>query len=146
MDDKDKEAFEKWWDEIRLRGQSTFGIVAITWQAACEYKQKEIDELLKQLKHENDLYKKHLKVYEDENAKLIEQDQIISQEIKTYIHIADRLKGENAKLRECVEFYAQPWERGELDGELLVRKSESYDLFTEVHYKAKQCLKELEDK
>ena len=70
MNDQDKEAFEKWWDEIRLRGQSTFGIVAITWQSACEYKQKEIDELLKQLKHEHDLYKKHLKVYEDENAKL----------------------------------------------------------------------------
>ncbi len=45
MNDKDKEAFEKWWDEIRLRGQSTFGIVAITWQAACEYKQKELDVL-----------------------------------------------------------------------------------------------------
>lgn len=58
----------------------------------------------------------------------------------------EKLQAENTKLRECVEFYAQPWERGELDGELLVRKSESYDLFTEVHYKAKQCLKELEDK
>ena len=45
MNDKDKEAFEKWWDEIRLRGQSTFGIVAVTWKAACEYKQKEIDSI-----------------------------------------------------------------------------------------------------
>ena len=68
---------------------------------------EKIDELLKQLKHEHDLYKKHLKVYEDENAKLIEQDQIISQEIKNYIHIADRLKAENAKLRLVVDHYAQ---------------------------------------
>ena len=55
MNDKDKKEFEKWWDEIRLRGQSTFGIVAITWQAACEYKQKVIDEL------------------ESENTKLIQE-------------------------------------------------------------------------
>ena len=81
-----------------------------------------------------------------EISNLRDQDKILSKEIKTYIEIANRLQAENAKLRECVEFYAQPWERGELDGELLVRKSESYDLFTEVHYKAKQCLKELENK
>lgn len=87
MNDKDKEAFEKWM-ESEDRHDGVFGnnnnftrdewVADKAWQAACEYKQKEIDELIKQLKHEHDLYKKHLKVYEDENA----------------------------KLRECVEFYA----------------------------------------
>lgn len=87
MNDKDKEAFEKWWME-GFKGMSDIDVIKYKdvgkqtslngWQAACEYKQKEIDELIKQLKHEHDLYKRHLKVYEDENA----------------------------KLRECVEFYA----------------------------------------
>lgn len=90
MNDKDKEAFEKWWhdrydEHVQFRDWQGCDLLhegkddnKDGWQAACEYKQKEIDELLKQLKHEHDLYKKHLKVYEDENA----------------------------KLRECVEFYA----------------------------------------
>lgn len=82
MNDKDKEAFEKWWGniysnqiewrdwqgcDIALNGKED---MRYGWQAACLHKQKEIDELIKQLKHEHDLYKKHLKVYEDENAKL----------------------------------------------------------------------------
>lgn len=61
-------------------------------------------------------------------------------------HHIFKIEAENAKLRECVEFYAEPWERGELDGELLVRKLESYDSFVEVHYKARQVLKELDEK
>lgn len=76
MNEKDKEAFEKWWDEIRLRGQSTFGIVAITWQAACEYKQKEIDELekekdylYKKMENMRDIYK-HSERFQAENAQL----------------------------------------------------------------------------
>lgn len=56
-----------------------------------------------QLKHEHDLYKKHLKVYEDENANLREQNQIIGKEIKTYIKIADKLQVENAELKDQVE-------------------------------------------
>lgn len=46
MADKDKEAFEKWFKEtkdITLKGAvHEFSIV---WKNACEYKQKEIDEL-----------------------------------------------------------------------------------------------------
>lgn len=84
MNDKDKEAFNQWFE---LLGETHLervvklnrGASSKAWQDACEYKQKEIDELLKQLKHEHDLYKKHLKVYE----------------------------AENAKLRKCVEFFVQ---------------------------------------
>lgn len=79
MNDKDKEAFEKWLEarlDVSFEGELFPKYIEYhseryeAWQAACEYKQKEIDELLKQLKHEHDLYKKHLKVYEDENAEL----------------------------------------------------------------------------
>jgi hypothetical protein len=82
---KDQKAFTQkftfWIDHYpsdRLNDWGLYELMKSAWQAACEYKEKETDELLKQLKHEHDLYKKHLKVYE----------------------------AENAKLRECVEFYA----------------------------------------
>lgn len=57
MNDKDKEAFEKWWDnlysnQMEWRDWQGCDIVfngkedmRCGWQAACEYKQKEIDEL-----------------------------------------------------------------------------------------------------
>ena len=127
MNDKDKEAFEKWWME-GFKGMSDMEVIKYVnvgkqtslhgWQSACEYKQKEVDELIKQLKHEHDLCKKHLKVYKDASAELIEQDQILGEEIKTYMVIAEKLQVENAKLRECVEeiskmrqevsFYVEP--------------------------------------
>lgn len=56
MNDQDKEAFEKW-VESEDRHDGVFGnnnnftrdswIAEMTWQAACEYKQKEIDKLTK---------------------------------------------------------------------------------------------------
>lgn len=78
MNDKDKEAFDNWysklddtylWRVIKLNR----GACQESWQAACEYKQKEIDAI--------DCY--------------IERDEKIK-----------KLQAENAKLRECVEFYA----------------------------------------
>lgn len=91
MNDKDMQAFDKWHDENITNPPTLNELINRAWIGACEYKQKEIDELLKQLKHEHDLYKKHLKIYEDENA----------------------------KLRECVEFYADAknWEGREIDGD-----------------------------
>ena len=59
--------------------------------------------------------------------------------------IAEKMQAENKKLREALEFYSEPWERGELDDELLVRKIGSYDNFREVHSIAKEALKEVED-
>jgi len=49
-----------------------------------------------QLKHEHDLYKKHLKVYEDENANLKER-------IFMKNTLVDSLKSENAELKDEVE-------------------------------------------
>lgn len=46
--------------------------------------------------------------------------------------------------KKALEFYAQPWERGDLDGELLIRNRDSYDKFEEVHERARQALKEME--
>lgn len=142
MNDKDKEAFEKWWME-GFKGMSDMEVIKYVnvgkqtslhgWQAACEYKQKEIDEL------EESLATRLAKSYiaGKDLSKIIQKN--LTNEVK-------KLQAENAKLRECLKFYAEPWERGELDGELLVRKLESYDSFVEVHYKARQVLKELEGK
>lgn len=54
MNDKDKEAFEEWWME-GFKGMSDMAVIKYVnvgkqtslhgWQAACEYKQKEIDEI-----------------------------------------------------------------------------------------------------
>lgn len=54
MNDKDKEAFGKWWME-GFKGMSDMEVIKYVnvgkqtslhgWQAACEYKQKEIEEL-----------------------------------------------------------------------------------------------------
>ena len=119
MNDQDKEAFEKWWDEIRLRGQSTFGIVAITWQAACEYKQKEIDRLQAKLETE---------------------------------------KAKSLKLVEALEFYAETgnWTRSlEQSSALLEINDEdvswtdtggTYGEILSGGKRARQCLKELENK
>lgn len=48
-----------------------------------------------------------------------------------------------AKAREALEFYAEPWERGTYDGDLLVRKIGTYDAFEEVHHRAREALKEI---
>lgn len=80
MNDKDKEEFENFWDDNydeKFPTPDKFRD-SIIWQAACEYKQKEIDELKT-------------------------QDQIIAKEIKTYRAIAEKLQAESAKLRECLK-------------------------------------------
>lgn len=103
MNDKDLEAFDKWHNENIANPPTLNELINKAWIGACEYKQKEINELIKQLKHEHDLYKKHLKIYEDENAQLREQDKILGEEIKTYMTIAEKLQAENAKLKHRME-------------------------------------------
>lgn len=51
------------------------------------------------------------------------------------------LRDENARYREALEFYAEAWERGDYNGDLLVRKIGSYDAFEEVHERAREALK-----
>ena len=99
MNDHDKEAFEKWWDEIRLRGQSTFGIVAITWQAACEYKQKEIDDL-KNVTYwsveQNGKVTRHISIAEVE--KLQADNRNLQAQVQELIKSRDELREENNRL------------------------------------------------
>jgi hypothetical protein len=82
MNDKDKEAFEKWWDEYPMGWKISGELhknTSDSWQAACEYKQKEIDDLTGQLKS-------CIFVYEEK---------------------VNRLIAENKKLREALGFYAK---------------------------------------
>ena len=102
MNDKDKEAFEKWWME-GFKGMSDMEVIKYVnvgkqtslhgWQAACEYKQKEIDEL------EESLATRFAKSYVagKDLSKIIQ---------KNLTNEVEKLQAENAKLRECVEFYA----------------------------------------
>lgn len=98
MNDKDKEAFEKWYSketsDVLWEDSNGDEIVIKSWQAACEYKQKEIDEL-KNVTHWT-----------------VEQDGRVTRHIS--IAEIEKLQAENAKLRECVEFYAdkKSWDRG----------------------------------
>jgi hypothetical protein len=107
MNDKDLEAFECWQKEIiqELKFNNAIGdnkhkgSLEFAWKAACKYKQKEIEDLYKHLKHEHDLYRKHLKVYEDEILEYKEAARSEAGEV-------NRLQAENKKLREALEFYA----------------------------------------
>ena len=102
MKDNDLDAFEKWL-EIEF-GEEVDKSKAWLYEKsifrfACEYKHKEIEDLYKHLKHEHDLYRKHLKVYEDEILEYKEAARSEAEEV-------NRLQFENKKLREALEFYA----------------------------------------
>ena len=113
MNDKDKEAFTQkftfWinhYPSDRLNDWGLYELMKSAWQAACDYKQKEIDELekekdylCKKMENMRGIYKDSEKL-QAENAKLKEQDQIIGKEIKTYIQIAEKLQAENAELKQ----------------------------------------------
>lgn len=45
------------------------------------------------------------------------------------------------RYREALGFYAEAWELGDYNGDLLVRKIGSYDDFEEVHERAREALK-----
>lgn len=117
MNDKDKEAFEKWLkDDFDEKCHIHF--MEFTWKAACEYKQKEINEL------EESLATRLAKSYVagKDLSKIIQ---------KNLTNEVEKLQAENAKLRECVKEIANEDYRGN-------RSNNSV--------KAYLCLKELEDK
>ena len=98
MKDNDLDAFEKWL-EIEF-GEEVDKSKAWLYEKsifrfACEYKHKEIEDLYKHLKHEHDLYRKHLKVYEDEILEYKEAARSEAEEV-------NRLQAENKKLREAL--------------------------------------------
>lgn len=79
MNDKDKEAFEKWNEEYPEEYLNDLGLHLLmkeAWLAACAHKQGEIDELK------------------------LEYDKLIDW--------ASEYKAENAKLKECLEWYGNP--------------------------------------
>lgn len=104
MNDKDKEAFEKAWLDSTVEdyrglgnGKTSIASIAVTskrraaemlWQAACDYKQKEIDARKSEL---------------DYAARVLIDVQADKLEMRGTIQ---KLQAENAKLREVVKFYA----------------------------------------
>lgn len=82
MKNEDREAFDKWHYENISNPPTINDLITKAWSDACLHKQKEIDELYKHLKDENDLYKNDLKFYEAENEKLKDVLVEISQETR----------------------------------------------------------------
>ena len=110
MNDKDREALHTWIDNDALSPDETAlfkgmsdqerVIFAIerTWQAACEYKQKEIDDILGQLKSCIFVYEEKVNRLIAENEKL--RDNILLLQEKTLV--LGELEAENKKLREAL--------------------------------------------
>lgn len=46
-------------------------------------------------------------------------------------------------VKEALEFYASAWERGEFEGELLVRRISTNDAFENVHDRAREALEKI---
>ena len=88
MNDKDKEAFEKWflefpeWRVTMSRQESC----SKAWQAACDYKHKELEQ--------------KLQGYESDWIKMRD--------------IAEKLQAENAKLKECLSNWLS-WEQKQIN-------------------------------
>ena len=137
MNDKDKEAFEKWFESL-FPDINHENVRREAWLAACcGYKQKEIDN-----------YKT---LFEEEHSFRVE----LFNEFK-------KLQAENAKLRKCVEFYAD-WSNWLVSNHPILEAycAEIEEDHSEVTYqevdgkwyecefggkRARQCLKELEGK
>lgn len=124
MNNKDEKAFEDWYGDKPKNYASLYLQNKKAWQAACEYKKETLLECI----HNYYSLMEELKEYKE--AARSEAEEV------------NRLQAENKKLREALEFYAESWERGEWEGELLVRKLGSYNKFVEVHSIAREALKE----
>lgn len=83
MNDKDKEAFDKWFKTTYLKDDLDW-VAESAWQAACEYKQKELEQKLQDF----------------------EADWIKMRDI------AEKLQAENEKLMLIAEYYANSDEVG----------------------------------
>lgn len=131
MNNKDKEAFDSWWKENMVDPNwlttDHASDVFDSWQAACDHKQKEISELeskIIKIDHAHGRYMELCKIQSDDldNA----GNELFLQEGKI-----KELQAENAKLRECVEFYA------DLNDEVYMYDSRGIST-------ARQCLKDLD--
>lgn len=145
MNDKDKEAYEMWVcdeDILEMLMRASEKVKAVTnmaercsllskfwekeaWQAACEYKQKEIDELEKE---------KDYLCQKMENMRSIYKD-------------SEKLQAENAKLREAVEVLKIVSQFSDHDAEVLgLPDGEASTESSKLIKRARQVLKELENK
>jgi CHAD domain-containing protein len=96
MNDKDKEAFEKWLNTKAWIGDhAKMAWCEEAWQAACEYKQKEYSNIMDAMTQTSQYnYKLQAKNKEWKEAARSEAEEV------------NRLQSENKKLREALEFYA----------------------------------------
>lgn len=123
MNEKDKEAFEKWWRENMPNpdwlSSDHSTDVCKAWEAACEFKQREIDEL------------------EETALKQNQENDLLWSSNK-------KLQAENAKLKECVKFYADYRNHG-FPGDAEISDYEKDKLsFFKQGKRARQVLKELD--
>ncbi len=102
MTDKDKEAFNKWFE---TDSRSLYYGIEDIWQAACKYKQEEIDFL------------------KDRNQTLISKVTSLNQ-VNDGLHLmlkeSDKLEIENKRLRQIIEDLAQ----NGMDNEIATRLEE----------------------
>ena len=113
MNDKDKEEFEKWFCDYR-KGGSIHDHMKVTWEAACEFKEKEIDELK------------------------LEYDKLTDW--------ASEYVAKNRKLKECVKWYADPKNCDNIDFTHCEWCERTEEEIADAGFRARQCLKELEEK
>lgn len=92
MNDKDKEAFEKWWH--REANHSTVR-PSETWQAACDYKRDEYSSIMQAMTQTS-----------QNNFKLQAENDILSGEIFTYKKISDDAFKKLAVAVEALDYYA----------------------------------------
>ena len=124
MNDKDKKEFDKWFKN-NWQDSDDKDVFTEAWQAACQFKQTEIDELEK------------------------EKDYLCQkmENIRTIYKNSEKLQAENAKLRDCVIFYADE------DGQVWAACQDTDTKDTCCHMvgelsggkRARQVLKELDE-
>jgi hypothetical protein len=124
MNDKDKEAFEKWCvgkfniapelvDEFKHTFIHKLRHTGEAWEKACEYKQKEIDELK------------------------LEYDKLTDW--------ASEYVDKNRKLKECVKWYADPKNCDNIDFTHCEWCERTEEEIADAGFRARQCLKELNE-
>lgn len=116
MNDKDKEAFIGWYKNK----ESEFDNCKEAWQAACELKNKQINNL------------------ESEKQKLFIK---LSKELETEKARVSQLQEENDKLKDCVNFYAAG--NVQFDHEYIAVQS---GLVSKIGSYARKVLNKLENK
>ena len=164
MNEKDKEAFVKWYSkeasEILWEDFNGDEIVIKSWKYACDYKQKEIDELekdkdylCKKMENMRDIYKEFLKNEVKQTSHGISVTKYNKELVRREF---EKLQAENAKLRECVEFYAnrRSWKSNGMPSgggnkiaiQIIKEDHETPALSTYGGKRARQVLKELDGK